>query len=534
MSEQYKLIRTTQYNDIQSKISNVLGTGSNDYGYGQPVLSSQIALGAKISSNQWQNLRTDILKVRQHQSGITETLFLPSKDSIITDAHRQSYIDMANLCETNRTIIPPDSQATRSTLIEGIWTTPWQLSIAQTVTITFSSVEHMRYFFNTGGFFDIITSKTGGTNDDINNSWNNLLNSIGKIRFGRVNTTRIDNQNNTTIESAVGYTGLTTTYQQIYTTKSSNNLNQYTVSVKISGNEIIFGISFIDSSTVGNQNIDGTIVSKIDIYRASGNNVSIQIPGVSQRIMSGGSYSINVAGTYQWVVPDNVVGVTFSIAGAGGGKGGNDSLSGLPGHPGNKVTGNVTVTPGQVYTIKIGSRGGQGWNGRGTGGASGGTIGVSAGGYGGNAGHDGSSGGGGGGGASSGIYINNALVVVAGGGGGGGGAGQIYRTGIGGMVNGAGTYTPPNYSTGTGGTGHCLIYGGSGHQDDGGGGGGGGGGYPGCTTGGQGGLAVRGDYNANDGDQGANLLPAGFSAISNGGGNSYADGWVSIIWGASI
>ena len=62
-------IIATDYNAIQSKISNILGTGSADYGYGQALASSQVARNNKITVTQWNNLRNDLLKSRQHQTG---------------------------------------------------------------------------------------------------------------------------------------------------------------------------------------------------------------------------------------------------------------------------------------------------------------------------------------------------------------------------------------------------------------------------------------------------------------------------------
>lgn len=291
MSEQFKLIRTTQYNDIQSKISNVLGTGTNDYGYGQPVLSSQVSLGAKISSNQWSNLRTDILKARQHQTGLNETLTTPTTSTTIKDSDRQAYLDMAVLCETNRTVVPPTSQATRIALATGTYLNSWKTSLSHVVTITFDSAEAMRFYFNTGGFFDITASRTGGSTNTKNTSWSTMLTNIGTLRFNRSNTTRIDLSNNTTIISAVGYTGLTTTNQKLYTKYTENatyNPNEYNISVRTNSTntQIIFTIIFLDSYAPTGYHIDelvdGTLTSKVESYRATGVNVSVPVPGASQ------------------------------------------------------------------------------------------------------------------------------------------------------------------------------------------------------------------------------------------------------------
>jgi hypothetical protein len=82
-------IEWTDYNAIQSVIAPVLGataTGSGSTGYGQSVASSQVTQYAKITNTQWANLRTDILRARQHQTGtdLSSTLAVPYFDITIT------------------------------------------------------------------------------------------------------------------------------------------------------------------------------------------------------------------------------------------------------------------------------------------------------------------------------------------------------------------------------------------------------------------------------------------------------------------
>jgi len=75
-------IEWSDYNEIQSIIAPILGptpTASGTSGYGQFVSSNQVSRYAKITNTQWANLRTDILRTRQHQTGtdLTSTLAVP-------------------------------------------------------------------------------------------------------------------------------------------------------------------------------------------------------------------------------------------------------------------------------------------------------------------------------------------------------------------------------------------------------------------------------------------------------------------------
>jgi len=60
----------TDFNNIQSTVSSVMGLGSGQTGYGQAVASSPVAAGSVISTTQWTNIRSDMSKARQHQTNV--------------------------------------------------------------------------------------------------------------------------------------------------------------------------------------------------------------------------------------------------------------------------------------------------------------------------------------------------------------------------------------------------------------------------------------------------------------------------------
>lgn len=312
MSGQYTKVIATDYNTIQKKIAAVLGIGGTDpntnladntFGYNQSVLSNQVSVNAKVSSNQWSNLRTDILKSRQHQTGATEILTNPTLDVVITESDRYSYNAMVDLCIANRLIIPPASQATRDTITNAVYSVPWNGTLTHTTTITFADSSTMMYFFNTGGYLDITASRTGGSASVKNSSWSTMLTNIGTIRFGRSSTTRIDTSSNVTTASAVGYTSLNTTDQLLYQKSTENstyapNIYNLYARTNITSNQIIYTIQFVDASGQPNapwgldENIDGLLYSTIQTYRATGNNVSIYLPSTTNVFSGGNGYSV--------------------------------------------------------------------------------------------------------------------------------------------------------------------------------------------------------------------------------------------------
>ena len=73
-------IRKTDYNTIRTKVVDVLGVGSIDYGYGQTVRSSAVDEDTRISINEWSNLYYDIVNCYVHQTGA-----VPPSAAIVLD-----------------------------------------------------------------------------------------------------------------------------------------------------------------------------------------------------------------------------------------------------------------------------------------------------------------------------------------------------------------------------------------------------------------------------------------------------------------
>lgn len=296
MAGQYTKIVNTDYNAIQSKVALVLGTGSQDTGYGQTVSSSQISGTPKISVLQWSSLRDDLLKCRQHQTGANEggNLTTPTKEIKIFESDRKAYMDMADLITVNRLITPPPGQATTENVITpAVRTSNWNGTLTHTVTVTFGSADAMRYYFNTGSQLLFTADRSGGSpavgsKDYV---WSHLLgtnlstypNGMGIIKFNHNSTVSTGSGNS----SAIGYRQLTGSDQLIFQKNASSYLpNKYYINARLNGTtQIIFTIRFEDSSGQPNppwgtdEDVTGTLTSSVQAYRASGTNVSVPLPG---------------------------------------------------------------------------------------------------------------------------------------------------------------------------------------------------------------------------------------------------------------
>jgi hypothetical protein len=292
MAGQGNKIVATDYNTIQAKINLVLGTGTGDRGYGQSVTSSQVSPSTNVTAAQWNALRNDLLKARQHQTGLDESGYLvfPSTSITVKESVRAAYLNFADDIIVDRLATPPPGEATLSTLRTVIRTNPWSASINHAVTMNFTSEDAARAFFNTGSNLKFSASLTNYTHDSsllVNQSWDTLLTNMGIITFNATSTTNTG----TGIAHNIGFYDLTTLNQLIFTkfVETSNPSyypNQYDLFVR-QGNspaQIIFTPTF--SYTYGgpgnySEPANGTLTSLIQAYYATGSNVEVVPPTTS-------------------------------------------------------------------------------------------------------------------------------------------------------------------------------------------------------------------------------------------------------------
>ena len=296
MTGQYTPIISIDYNSLQSKISQIFGVGSGDYGYGQDLASKQISPRSIITRTQWNNLRTDLIKARQHQTGIDQSNnlpYIPLPDNAhgilptkFTSHDAQLFANFILAIESDRLVTPPSSQATRENLVVGTRTTPWNNVVTHTVTVQFTSEEAARWYFNTGSTLEFSASRTGGTSNSKNSSWSTLLSTMGTITFGRQSTT----SSGSGTGSLYGYYNLTSTNTLIFRKTEiagTYNANNYAIYAKIGADRstLIYTINISDSATTyTDENIDGTLTSTVQVFRSSGSNVSVNRPAASSQM----------------------------------------------------------------------------------------------------------------------------------------------------------------------------------------------------------------------------------------------------------
>ena len=217
-------ILAAQYVTIQDKAQSLMGTGSETRGYGQTVQSADVFTGNAVTKAQWDQLRFDIINIRIHQDGQLPNIAAIAVGDPIGYGAASPNTNYNTLLETaiaNRFKIDA-SQAVVTTKASGTYTTAWSTSLTATLTLTFSSSNEARYFFNSGGKIRFTSTLTGGSGTQQYNAWVNILNSIGTRSFGA------------DTDPFVTYYTLTNTFQTYYTSFASSpySNNSYTLEAR--------------------------------------------------------------------------------------------------------------------------------------------------------------------------------------------------------------------------------------------------------------------------------------------------------------
>ena len=279
------LITQKRYNDLQTRIAAVLGTAAT--GYGSAVTSTQLVDKPVIQAIDMMNLRGDMVRARQHQTGsVVSANDLPiiAKNMVIEDSTYTTYyepfmtaietykLDMADNQSTTQPAVSPGGLSTRSTA--------WNKQVKHTVRFDFGTELKAKYFFNAGGEV-LISANLASPVGAKSTSWNAFLAGLKTIKLKHGTTTSTGNGTG----SSIGYSQLTSSLQPVFTANDTGTYaaNSYTVSASKTGQFVDVTMLFNDAvaETPLDALVTGTLTSRVSYRIASGNNVSLTPPAVS-------------------------------------------------------------------------------------------------------------------------------------------------------------------------------------------------------------------------------------------------------------
>ena len=244
-------ISAADYNNLQSRIDQLLGVGSGNFGYGQSVSSSQVVAitdvsipnGDSVTAQQLNNLLTDFDKAHTHQNGVSLGISSFSagdivgadasgtdityddqgNTTILNEDDEKGYNDFLNIIqnlENNRFQIA-NNQSNDENVLSDTRSRDWNDSILSEFTVTFSSADERRHFFNAGGEIrfsgsvDLATST--GVSLSRDQGWKDMIENVSLIKFNHNSTVETGGAAGVSFPSGViGNYQLTTSYQTIF------------------------------------------------------------------------------------------------------------------------------------------------------------------------------------------------------------------------------------------------------------------------------------------------------------------------------
>ena len=269
---QGNIIEAADYNGIQSAVATILGTGTGDKGYGQPLASSQVAVAANVAASHLINLKADIESISIHQTNAvySPALATISSGGVIYASDWTAYSNAITALTGTRFNASSAQMSLGDAVSPSI--SNWNGNIVHIVTISFPSADAGRYYFNAGGeirFSPSISSYGAGKGT----AWYNLTNSFSPMRFKYKSTTASAGS-----ASNVGWYDLTNTYQTIFSITGGATYSQNDIQVEAKCNvasnsagtatQMTWQITYRDDQIENvDENVNGTLNSKIQTYR---------------------------------------------------------------------------------------------------------------------------------------------------------------------------------------------------------------------------------------------------------------------------
>ena len=238
---QYGTVQATDYNTLvggnsvttSGTLNAVWATGGSTTGYGQTALTT-VAAGDSVTAAQWANLVNRTANSATHQGSSITSVSAPVSGGTIT--YLSAIPTNLTTIYNNRLNAATQGSTTANTVTT---TSTWADKATWTHTVTFTSGDAARYFFNAGGQLKITMSHPTGTG--INLLLNNLASNVGTVVMSAPSSgsitvagttyngiTRIGGGGNSpTISTNSGYYAMTTANANCYYQTASTGPSGY-------------------------------------------------------------------------------------------------------------------------------------------------------------------------------------------------------------------------------------------------------------------------------------------------------------------
>lgn len=279
------LIAASDYNNFlngSNQLNTVWSTGSGSAGYGQSAVAA-VSTGGTVTATQWATMLSTLNNALSHQSGSGSGISSPTAGSTIN--YLSTLATNVNNSYTNRLNYATQGTTTTGSVYGQAITGTSTFSGSWTRTISWSSGDAARYFFNAGGQINWVITTVSNNNGtlrsaDLVTQWatyqagGSIKNNSSTPRTGTGGTVN-------TGSTSLGYWSCTTLAQTVSQITSANYRYEYnsdytTVKVRTNGvqgaNADVGSIMYLDfgyymfSTYDGlNDSVDVTVNHRIDI-----------------------------------------------------------------------------------------------------------------------------------------------------------------------------------------------------------------------------------------------------------------------------
>ncbi len=255
------------------QLNAILGPGNGSKGYGQTVVPEVLA-NNQVVYNDWANLVNKTSTVASHQGTAITAVTVPVQGV---------RIDYTSAIPTNLTSITSSrlnaaAQGTTSSTTTSAGST-WASQLTFTHTVTFSSGDAARYFFNAGGQLALTFSSPSGSG--INALMNSLGTACGTIIMSAQSSgsitiastsyngiTKVGGSGTaTTLATNTGYYGLTTTNIEIFKQFASGTPSGYVNS--------FISVNARSNGTQGSKGDNGSVITFTTVWDEVPNGLTV-------------------------------------------------------------------------------------------------------------------------------------------------------------------------------------------------------------------------------------------------------------------
>jgi hypothetical protein len=297
-------IEANDYNTRAANVNAIWGVGAGSNGYGQSTTLSNVSVSSTVTATNWASMIARIDSMRNHQSGVTSGITQPSAGDTVTFL---STLDtqISNIVTNDLLFNNTRGTALPTALGNPVMSnaTAWFTSATKEFSVTLTSTDTVRYFFNAGGILTFYLSITGAGLTAKATDWQSFLtNQIGTISLGSNYCSRSGTGgDNLTQNTGIGFHSLTTTYQTLFNIGSTSiaaggyGNNYMTIEAKVGGT--LYG---------ANSNV---VSFRAILYDAAADNFNDQVNG-TLNLFAGYTPPSTTYLSNTWSTPGNGVTVT--------------------------------------------------------------------------------------------------------------------------------------------------------------------------------------------------------------------------------